>query len=179
MNRIKKSVFSYTIVLMGVMYGSCGRAGSDSLAETPATSDTITMSVPPRPLIGGHEGKDTIVGNFTGKGMDSIWVVERIDTIVDDYAEYNYHTQSNNPLLPSVELYGRTSHCAFIVNEGDVDGDGQDEWAWMRGSFRSYAVIDYHLLHFDGMKWLECSFGLDKDTRESDIDVVKREPVKN
>lgn len=183
MNIICKGVLVTIIVvvniLMAAVYGSCGRAGAGSGEEIQAASDSIRMSVPPRPLIGGHECKDTIVGNFTGKGMDSIWVVERIDTVVDGYAEYNYHTQSNNPLLPSVELYGRPSHCAFIVNEGDVDGDGQDEWAWMRGNFRSDALIDYHLLHFDGKKWLECTFDLDKDTREADIDVVKRGPVEN
>ncbi|MDE5723925.1 MAG: hypothetical protein K2H99_07050 [Paramuribaculum sp.] len=179
MNKINKRIFVYALVMLAMMYSSCRRVDSDSITQVSSSSDTITMSLSPRPLIGGHVGQDTIIGNFTGKGLDSIWVVERIDTVINGYVEYNYHTKSNNPLLPSVELYGHPSHCAFIANEGDVDGDGKDEWAWMRGSFRSYAEIEYHLLHFDGQKWLECSFGFERDTRHSGLDVVRRGPVEN
>ncbi len=125
----------------------------------------------------GYFGNDMIVGNFTGQGLDTIWIKERVDTVEDGWIEYNYYTKSSNSLLPSVELYGRSCHCAFLVNEGDLDGDGKDEWAWMRGNFRSGAYITYHVLHFDDNKLMEFSVDLDVDTRTSGIDIVRKGPV--
>jgi len=119
-----------------------------------------------------------VIGNFTGHGLDSIWIVERIDTVFNDCIEYNYHTMSNNPILPSVELYGRSSQCAFIVNEGDLDGDGKDEWGWMRGSFSSCGEIEYHIVHLEGKKWTEFTVEFDAETRFSEIDLVKKGPKK-
>lgn len=138
--------------------------------------DSLKHKPPSRPNIGNQLGQDTIVGNFTGLGIDSIWVVERMDTLEGGVIEYNYHTESNNPLLPSVELYGRSSRCAFIVNEGDINGDGKDEWGWMRGAFRSYANIEYHMLNFNNDNWLECVIDQSADTRNADIDIVSKGP---
>lgn len=130
-----------------------------------------------RPNIGGHLGQDTIVGNFTGQGLDSIWIIERVDTVEYGFIEYNYHTKSSNSFLPSVELYGRSCHCPFIINEGDLDGDGKDEWAWMRGNFSSCSDITYHLMHFTDFKWIELYIDIDGDTRNSGIDIVRKGPI--
>lgn len=147
----------------------------ESFLDSICSTDTIIDCL--KPKIGINVGQNMIIGNFTGQGVDSIWIIERADTIEDRLIEYNYHTKSSNSLLPSVELYGRSCHCAFIMNEGDLDGDGKDEWAWMRGNFKSRADITYHLLHFDDDKWLEFSTDLDKDTRNSDIDIIRKGPT--
>lgn len=168
-----------TIIFLGST--SCKR--EQSTLRTPKAplserkTDSLKIKPPSRPNIGDQLGQDTIVGNFTGLGIDSIWVVERMDTLEGGAIEYNYHTKSNNPLLPSVELYGRSSQCAFIVNEGDINGDGKDEWGWMRGAFRSYANIEYHLLNFNNNNWLECVIEQSADTRNADIDIVSKGPA--
>ena len=149
--------------------------GNSSRMDSINKNGTITGSL--KPTICGHVWQDTIIGNLTGHGLDSIWIKERADTAEDGLIEYNYHTESSNPRLPSVELYGRSSHCAFIVNEGDLDGDGKDEWAWMRGAFKSNAFIEYHLLHYNGKTWKEFLCEMDDDTRNSDTDFARKGPV--
>lgn len=175
------SILSIIIIINAIMSSCINKRNSDNHFDHISCADSINENNSirdsyKRPNIGDHRGQDTIVGNFTGQGLDSIWIIERVDTIEDGFIEYNYHTKSNNSLLPSIELYGRSSHCAFIINEGDLDGDGRDEWAWMRGNFRSCADITYHLLHFDDNKWREFSIDLDGDTRTSGIDIVRKAP---
>lgn len=183
--KMKSSVFriwNYLIIIMMVIMSSCinticsdKHLNHKSCLDSTCGNDTIMDYS--QPNIDGRLVNDMIVGNFTGQGLDSIWITERIDTVEDGFIEYNYHTRSSNSLLPSVELYGRSCHCVFIINEGDLDGDGKDEWAWMRGNFDSCADITYHVLHFKDNNWMEFSIDLDGDTKTSGIDIVKKGPV--
>lgn len=173
------SILIITIIINAIMPSCINKSNSYNHINHISITDSINgydsiIDYYQKPNICGHIGQDMIVGNFTGQGLDSIWIIERVDTLEDGFIEYNYHTKSNNPILPSIELYGRSCHCAFIINEGDLDGDGKDEWAWMRGSFSSCADITYHLLHLDDNKWREFSIDLDGDTRNSGIDIVRK-----
>ena len=175
------SILIIIIIINAIMSSCINKRNSDNHFDHISCADSINENNSirdsyKRPNIGDHLGQDMIVGNFTGQGLDSIWIIERVDTVEDGFIEYNYHTKSNNSLLPSIELYGRSSHCAFIINEGDLDGDGRDEWAWMRGNFSSCADITYHLLHFDDNKWREFSIDIDGDTRNSGMDIVRKGP---
>lgn len=179
---VKSKSILFSIIILNILMLSCtNKSGSDNHINHISFTDSINgndliINNNQRPNIGGHLGQDTIVGNFTGQGLDSIWIIARVDTVEDGFIEYNYHTKSNNSLLPSIELYGRSCHCAFIINEGDLDGDGKDEWAWMRGNFSSSADITYHLLNFDDKKWNEFTCDIDGDTRKSGIDIVRKGP---
>jgi SanA protein len=94
----------------------------------------------------GHEARDTIVGNFTGKGIDTIYVyTENHFPKKDEYDQYNaYYAKSNNPELPTIELWGCDDYQPMLVYEGDLDGNGKDEWGymhtWMTSQWRTYRV---------------------------------------
>ena len=96
--------------------------------------------------VAGHDERDTIVGNFTGKGLDTLYVVasER-DTSVDFESSVKYYAVSNNPKIPRVELYGHPSVALRLVYEGDLDGNGTDEWGylhtWLNSQWRYYRVF--------------------------------------
>lgn len=166
------------VLITAFVIASCVTRPQKGVCDDSVT-DSLSYNIPPKPCIAGHIGQDTIIGNFTRRGMDTIWVVERVHISDDGWKEYNYHTESNNLDLSSVELFGRSSQCAFIVNEGDLDGDGKDEWGWMRGTFASSSEIDYHLLHLDdNNRWKETVIEVDGDTRSYKIDVVKKGKVK-
>lgn len=84
----------------------------------------------------GHHEQDTITGNFTGLGIDTLYVVsEHIETESDsiyfDPYSWTYYAKSNNPQLPTIELYGYRDAPPSLVYEGDVDRDGKDEWGYL------------------------------------------------
>lgn len=96
----------------------------------------------------GHIEKDTIVGNFTGCGIDSIYVSIKFDENEEEPNErVKYFAESNNPNLPSIELYGCIQAQPQLVYEGDVDGDGKDEWGylhtWTMSQWRQYRIYNY------------------------------------
>lgn len=101
--------------------------------------------------IKGHNEQDTITGNFTGLGIDTLYVAsEYIEPDSDDdWHTYRakYYAKSNNPQLPTIELYGCIYASPLLVYEGDVDGDGKDEWGyihtWMTSQWRYYRIYNY------------------------------------
>ena len=104
----------------------------------------------------GHIEKDTIIGNFTGLGMDTLYVCmeenfpQELEQpySLEDFLEYqHYYARSNNPDIPDVEIFGMPYGAPQLVFEGDLDGDGKDEWGflpvWMNSQWRTYRVYNY------------------------------------
>jgi hypothetical protein len=95
----------------------------------------------------GHDERDTIVGNFTGKGIDTLYVIE--ETIeeygVDSIDETKFYLKSNNPEIPRQELYGCPICQPRLVLEGDLDGNGTDEvgylHTWVTSQWRVYRIF--------------------------------------
>ena len=104
----------------------------------------------------GHIEEDSIVGNFTGLGIDTIYIdptplselspkeLKRKKVMFDDeLLEYAYVAKSNNPDIPEIVLFNPNG----LVYEGDVDGDGKDEWGylyeWMTSQWRQYRIYNY------------------------------------
>jgi hypothetical protein len=96
--------------------------------------------------VAGHDERDTIVGNFTGIGIDTIYVYQE-----DHYPEKNeydqytsYYAKSNNPNIPTIELWGCDGVSPKLVYEGDVDDNGKDEWGylhtWTNSQWRTYRI---------------------------------------
>lgn len=54
----------------------------------------------------GHIEKDSIVVNFTGKGIDSLYVSVEFDEQAKIEDRVKYYAKSNNLALPTIELYG-------------------------------------------------------------------------
>ena len=141
-----------------LLVAGCGNKSQEP--EVPAEKTAVHRSekrVPRRAInhhdwmrsintVAGHDERDTIVGNFTGKGLDTLYVVasER-DTSVDYELSVKYYAVSNNPKIPRVELYGYPNVAPRLVFEGDLDGNGTDEWGylhtWLNSQWRYYRVF--------------------------------------
>lgn len=93
--------------------------------------------------IDGHKEKDTIYGNFTGKGIDTLYVVN--DTTKSDGEEWQYYAKSTNPKIPRLNLWGFSNASPKLVNEGDLDGNSTCEigylHTWMNSQWRYYRIL--------------------------------------
>lgn len=106
----------------------------------------------------GHNECDTIIGNFTGKGIDTLYVYDKYcgcdfsDSLCWDIHEKvhndrrsTYFLKSTNRKIPSLELYGCDEIQPKIVNEGDLDGNGTCEvgylHTWLNSQWRYYRVF--------------------------------------
>ena len=91
----------------------------------------------------GHDEKEKITGNFTGLGIDTLYIDDEV--VVEDEDGCYYYVKSNNPEIPTIQIYG--AYCPSLVFEGDVDGDGKDEWGtlstWMNSQWRLYSIYNY------------------------------------
>ena len=93
--------------------------------------------------VDGHDERDTIIGNFTGKGKDTLYVV--CDTTKGDGEMWQYYAQSNNKEIPRLNLWGWHSIQPKIVNEGDLDGNGTCDvgylHTWITSQWRFYRIF--------------------------------------
>ena len=119
----------------------------------------------------GHDEKDIIVGNFTGHGLDTLFVVQsQPDTTKDWELSISYYAISNNKKIPPIQLYGHVKFAPRIVFEGDLDGNGTDEWGylhtWLNSQWRYYRVFTLvrgewrYLVESDKLdtpEWFRCS----------------------
>ena len=121
--------------------------------------------------VAGHDERDTIVGNFTGHGIDSIFIIKSDPDISKDFeVSISYYAFSNNKKIPKVELYGHAMYPPHLVFEGDLDGNGTDEWGylhtWLNSQWRYYRVFTLvngqwrYLIESDKLdtpEWFRCS----------------------
>jgi len=127
-----------------------------------APNDTIYIN-----SVKGHDEQDTIIGNFTGSGIDTLYVKRVVGCKCDlekDYDEeehfahemdnelVRYYLTSTNPTLGKVELFGYASLAPRLVNEGDLDGNGTYEVGYLPVWRLSQWRI-YHLFTFKDGKW--------------------------
>ena len=100
--------------------------------------------------IDAHNEQDTIVGNFTGKGIDTLYVemVEnpKYNVQNDDMEQmYKYYLSSNNKSIPRIELYGCDAAPPKLVKEGDLDRNGTCEvgyiHTWTMSQWRYYRIF--------------------------------------
>lgn len=187
-NAIIVSTLSVLLLLL-----ECGLK-SDYCKRRPVTSGRISFAVLDFEegdvagmyvnSVKGHKEERCIVGNFTGHGLDSLYVEE-----VRDYEKWEtkYYAKSNNPQIPTMELFGYTGCAPKLVYEGDVDGDGKDEWGyihtWSCSQLRFYRIYNYdnktkkwRFLYYDagtGESLLDTTEAI----RSSGLDIVEKGPV--
>ena len=92
----------------------------------------------------GHDERDTIIGNFTGKGIDTLYVsYDR--NLKDEYGPFIL--LASNRRIPSIRLYGIIGDPPKLVNEGDLDGNGTSEvgylHTWNMSQWRVYRVFTF------------------------------------
>lgn len=133
----------------------------------------------------GHIEKDTIVGNFTGKGIDTLYVFVKFDRNSMFEIRDKYYAKSNNPALPVLELHGCPEFQPKLVYEGDVDGDGKDEWGYLltaiNSQWRYYRIFNYdssrkewRFLYYDADDDGESLLATPAYFRASGVDIVEK-----
>lgn len=180
------------IILMAVLISCQNQGGHSNVANTVMSSIETLDEANELPeylnSVKGHKEERAIVGNFTGFGIDTIYVVEeKIDSIYDMLDEYKFYAKSNNPALPKIELFGCGYATPKLVYEGDVDGDGKDEWGylqtWLNSQWRQYRIYNYDSKR---KEWRHLYYDTDTDgeqllstpeyVRESGVDIVENGP---
>ena len=146
--------------------------------------DLIKGIKPPKIRIAGHQGNEIITGHFTGNRIDTIWL-EEYEFDMDNISYPMYKAKSNIPNFPEIEIYWRSSGTAYLVNEGDLDGDGKEEWGWTIGNHQGYADLEYHIVRFnDNGYWEELvdedgdPYDFSAEERHSGIDFFTKGPKK-
>ena len=193
-------VISICSCLLVFLVSSCGGKTSQNVySQADGTGDKYDDSEIYLNSVKGHLEVDTIIGNFTGNGIDTIWIAgeplrplsakerKRYSIGVvgggDAEEEYISYAVSNNPDIPPVELFCPNG----LVFEGDVDGDGRDEWgylySWMTSQWRLYRIYNYDPLT---KTWRHLYYNVDPDkdgllstpayVRASGVDLVEKGP---
>lgn len=92
-----------------------------------------------------HNEKDTIIGNFTGTSIDTLYVDKVVGHNDEKYKLTEFFLRSTNIKIPSIELYGYADVPPKLVNEGDLDGNGTSEvgylHTWMNSQWRYYRIL--------------------------------------
>jgi hypothetical protein len=97
----------------------------------------------------GHVEEEIIVGNFTGKGEDTlkVYAANHYYQIGDEHFDedekiHHSYIFSSNPHIPQLNLYYNI--LPSLVNEGDLDGNGTTEVGvldtWVTSSCRMYRI---------------------------------------
>lgn len=92
--------------------------------------------------------RDTIVGNFSGSQIDTL-ICEPLDSKYDpNYKGFHYRWRvyAKNGSVDDVFIIDKTIGIRF-VKEGDIDGDGAEEWGyktiWETSNWVFYNVYTY------------------------------------
>lgn len=95
--------------------------------------------------VDAHNEQDTIIGNFTGTSIDTLYVDKVVGQNDEKYKLTEFFLRSTNIKIPSIELYGYADVPPKLVNEGDLDGNGTSEvgylHTWMNSQWRYYRIL--------------------------------------
>ena len=148
---------------------ACNGKQPSNIAKKKVNQDTLPVlkeQVDWRSIqtIDAHNEEDTIVGNFTGKGIDTLYVEEVMPDSFD-YHNIKYYMVSSNKHIPRIELYGIFQAPPKLVNERDLDRTGTCEvgylHTWYNSQWRQYRI--FTLRHG---KWKYLIYGDYLDTPE-------------
>lgn len=115
-------------------------------SDEPAVTD-VTIS----------QYRDTLIGKFDGVNIDTLVAEpygEKSEFNDDDLYSgwyYNWRVYSKKGTVKELKLENVTTGIKF-VKEGDVDGDGKDEWGYVSEWPTSY-WMRYNLYHNDNGRW--------------------------
>lgn len=95
--------------------------------------------------VDAHNEQDTIIGNFTGTSIDTLYVDKIVGQNKEKYKSTEFFLRSTNIKIPSIELYGYADVPPKLVYEGDLDGNGTSEvgylHTWMNSQWRYYRIM--------------------------------------
>lgn len=189
-NRIKNTIreyFARVKMFFDLLIGRQPDISTDTIDASALFSPEVIIECYGN-SVKGHIEKDTIVGNFTGNYIDTLYVAIKFDEQAEVEDRVKYYAKSNNPALPTIELYGCIGSQPQLVYEGDVDGDGKDEWGylhtWTMSQWRQYRIYNYdnirkewRFLYYDVNGGKESLLDTSEDVRSSGLDIVEKGPA--
>lgn len=107
----------FVLCIAGVMtFSSCGNKVQEEETKKTESAGRAERDVDNIPLsemtyedlmikyntVAGHDERDAIVGNFTGKGLDTLYV--RWDETKEDGEKWQFYAESNNKSIHHREL---------------------------------------------------------------------------
>ena len=120
--------------------------------------------------VAGHDERDTIYGRFNGRNIDTLHIEKRKVKSVDTAKTVEYYAVSSRKTIPEVKLKGTPHRAPKLVYEGDLDGNGTDEWGYLAtgvsSQWRTYSVFTLkkgrwcYLVKSDRLEttdWFRCS----------------------
>ena len=131
---------SYIVYLILILFlFSCSkRSSTDSYYQSEQFWHDINS-------IDAHDERDTIVGNFTGLGIDTLYVKKVENTGERSGLSFSYTMVSTNPEIPNIELFGIPEAPPKLVLEGDLDQNGTCEvgylHTWNCSQWRYYRIF--------------------------------------
>lgn len=167
-----KALCGLSFLMIGLLSSCCNKqqhlSSKQTVSQPPKQETPQREEVDWRSIqtIDAHDERDTIVGNFTGKSIDSLWVAEK-----EIYGEspipiaVKYYMVSNNKRIPKIELYGIMQAPPKLVNEGDLDGNGTSEVGYLHTAENSQ-WRQYRLFTLRNRKWRYLVEGDFLDTEE-------------
>lgn len=168
-----RALCGLSFLMVGMLLSCCNKQQHPSskpiIYQTPKQETPQREEIDWRSIqtIDAHDERDTIVGNFTGKSIDSLWVVEKEifgESSVIPIA-VKYYMVSSNKRIPRVELYGVMQAPPKLVNEGDLDGNGTCEVGYLHTAENSQ-WRQYRIFTLRNEKWRYLVEGDFLDTEE-------------
>lgn len=137
--RIWIAFFALASLLFAINYNT------GQLQEKTSDYEIIDSAIGSINTIISHDEQDTIIGNFTGKRIDTLFVETKVTIEPDGETIFTYYMNSSNKHIPKIELYGWYGCSPKLVNEGDLDGNGTCEvgylHTWTSSQWRYYRIF--------------------------------------
>lgn len=175
-----RKIYLFVLLLTILCFVGCSKANKNKIEEfIPQKEENIDDILRSMNFVVGHNEQDTIIGNFTGRGLDTLYVVW--DSTKEDGEKWQFYAISNNTSIPKLNLWGHHPLQPKLVNEGDLDGNGTCEvgylHTWINSQWRYYRILTL----VDG-EWRYLVEGDYLDTpewfRQSGIDIAEKGPQK-
>lgn len=146
-----KRLILLSVACLGILWGcSPGKPGK------PASANEEVPSLPAEDL---SAYRDTLIGKFDGETIDTL-ISEPYGEKSEPVSEYDvygglyykWRVFTAKGTVKDFYFEGLTTRIKF-VKEGDLDGDGQDEWgylsSWPTSNFRGYSVYQNNNGHWE------------------------------
>ena len=110
----------------------------------------------PESVVLGHLEEDTIVGNFNGEGIDTLYIKpETCGCAIflrcihaENDENIKYYLVSKSGRIPKVQLLAHPLMPPRVVNEGDLDGNGTCDvgymYTWDSSQWRNYRILTFY-----------------------------------
>lgn len=141
---------AFCILLMSCIHSNTNGTANEKIQDCNVDTETEDIVIYAN-TIPAHDERDTIVGNFTGHSIDTLYVAIE-DNHSDDYPHSHlFYVESTNNKIPRIEIFGYDSEEPKLVNEGDLDGNGTCEFGylptWDTSQWRFYHI--YTLVNYE------------------------------